>query len=267
MIVVHHLNNSRSQRILSLLEELGVAYEVERYERDPQTDAAPAALRAVHPLGKSPMIGDGHWPKSGAIVEYLVDHRRGPAMPPAVADPVPPLLAALRRGSAMPPLLLKLVFVRSRRPCRSSSARSPARSQGARESSSSPRSRSPSTSWKELKEAPLVWQRFPAADIDELHARGAAARRWARRNAPQAHAFLERIHAPSLPARPAAGVALTSCSVDCEHRDATCQSTWGGATRIVLLATAAFLIFVLPFISTWRLASAGRTSSTRRTNA
>ena len=74
MIVVHHLNNSRSQRVLWLLEELGVPYEVRRYQRDARTMLAPPELRAVHPLGKSPVIEDGGSviAESGAIVEYLV---------------------------------------------------------------------------------------------------------------------------------------------------------------------------------------------------
>jgi glutathione S-transferase len=73
MIVVHHLNNSRSQRILWLLEELGLEYEIKRYERDPKTMLAPPELKAVHPLGKSPVITDGDLvvAESGAIVEYL----------------------------------------------------------------------------------------------------------------------------------------------------------------------------------------------------
>jgi glutathione S-transferase len=75
MIIVQHLNNSRSQRVLWLLEELGVDYEVKRYERNPDTMLAPPALRAVHPLGKSPVITDGDrtLAESGAIVEYLVE--------------------------------------------------------------------------------------------------------------------------------------------------------------------------------------------------
>jgi glutathione S-transferase len=74
MITLHHLNNSRSQRVLWLLEELGLPYEIQRYQRDPQTMLAPASLRAVHPLGKSPVITeDGQTlAESGAIVEYLV---------------------------------------------------------------------------------------------------------------------------------------------------------------------------------------------------
>ncbi len=69
MIVVHHLNNSRSQRVLWLLEELGLPYEVRRYERDPKTMQAPPGLLAVHPLGKSPVIEDGtlRLAESGAI--------------------------------------------------------------------------------------------------------------------------------------------------------------------------------------------------------
>jgi glutathione S-transferase len=79
MITVHHLNNSRSQRVLWLLEELDLEYEVKRYERDPKTMLAPASLRAVHPLGKSPVITDGALTlaESGAIVEYLVDRYGG----------------------------------------------------------------------------------------------------------------------------------------------------------------------------------------------
>ena len=71
MIVVHHLNNSRSQRILWLLEELELPYEVKRYQRDPQTLLAPPELRKIHPLGKSPVITDGErtLAESGAIIE------------------------------------------------------------------------------------------------------------------------------------------------------------------------------------------------------
>ena len=75
MIIVHHLNNSRSQRVLWLLEELGMPYEVKRYQRDAKTMLAPPELRAVHPLGKSPVISDGDEvvAESGAIIEYLAD--------------------------------------------------------------------------------------------------------------------------------------------------------------------------------------------------
>ena len=114
MIVVHHLNNSRSQRVLWLLEELGLPYEVKRYERDAKTMLAPPELRQVHPLGKSPVITDGEITvaESGAILEYLVDKTDG-RLRPAAGTP------AHRRytywmhfaeGSAMPPLLLSLIF-------------------------------------------------------------------------------------------------------------------------------------------------------------
>ena len=113
MITVHHLNNSRSQRILWLLEELGQEYEIKKYERDAQTMRAPASLRAVHPLGKAPIVTDGDvtLAESGAITEYLVD-RYGPDLKPEAGS------EAQRRytywlhfaeGSAMPPLLVKLV--------------------------------------------------------------------------------------------------------------------------------------------------------------
>jgi glutathione S-transferase len=117
MLIVHHLNNSRSQRVLWLLEELGVPYEVKRYERDAKTMLAPPSLIAIHPLGKSPVIVDGGITvaESGAIIEYLVDKYGGGRL-------VPPAGTAQRQrytywlhyaeGSAMSPLLLKLVFDR-----------------------------------------------------------------------------------------------------------------------------------------------------------
>jgi len=117
MIIVHHLNNSRSQRILWLLEELGLGYEIKRYQRDPKTMLAPPSLRAIHPLGKSPVITDDGVTiaESGAIVEYLVERYGNGRLIPAAGSP-----DKLRytywlhyaEGSAMPPLLLKLVFDR-----------------------------------------------------------------------------------------------------------------------------------------------------------
>jgi glutathione S-transferase len=117
MITVHHLNNSRSQRVLWLLEELGVPYEVKRYERDAKTMLAPPALLAIHPLGKSPVIVDGTVTvaESGAVIEYLGDRYGAGRLIPAAGTP-----ERLRytywlhyaEGSAMPPLLLKLVFDR-----------------------------------------------------------------------------------------------------------------------------------------------------------
>ncbi len=89
MIVVHHLNNSRSQRVLWLLEELGLEYEIKRYERDAKTMLAPASLRAVHPLGKSPVVTDGSLTlaESGAIIEYLVERYGNGKFAPAPGTP------------------------------------------------------------------------------------------------------------------------------------------------------------------------------------
>ena len=89
MIVVHHLNNSRSQRIVWLLEELGVPYKLEQYKRDARTNLAPPELRAVHPLGKSPVIEDGDLKlsESGAIVEYLIERHGKGRLSPARGTP------------------------------------------------------------------------------------------------------------------------------------------------------------------------------------
>ena len=116
MITVHHLENSRSQRVLWMLEELGLPYEIKRYERNKATMLAPPELKAVHPLGKSPVIEhDGRViAETGAIAEYLVELADGRLGPPPHRD------AALRyrfflhyaEGSMMPPLLLKLVLSR-----------------------------------------------------------------------------------------------------------------------------------------------------------
>lgn len=115
MIVVHHLNNSRSQRVLWALEELGVPYEVKRYERDLKTSLAPDSLKKIHPLGKSPVITDGDITvaESGAIIEYLAQTYGNDDFIPA------PKSEAYRQyiywlhfaeGTLMPQLLLKLVF-------------------------------------------------------------------------------------------------------------------------------------------------------------
>ena len=127
MITVHHLNNSRSQRILWLLEELGLDYEIKRYQRNPQTMLAPPELRAVHPLGKSPVIteksasGDLTLAESGAIVEHLADRYGAVKLAPAFgsAERVRYLYwLHFAEGTAQPPLLLKLLFdrVKSRAP-------------------------------------------------------------------------------------------------------------------------------------------------------
>lgn len=118
MLTVHHLNNSRSQRVLWLLEELELPYEIVHYQRDPKTMLAPASLKAVHPLGKSPVVttDDGATlAESGAIIESLIERYGQGRLAPAPGSP-----EALRcrywlhfaEGTAMSPLLLKLVFDR-----------------------------------------------------------------------------------------------------------------------------------------------------------
>ena len=116
MIIVHHLENSRSQRILWLLEELGLPYEVVRYERDRKTMLAPPSLKRVHPLGKAPVIEDEGRviAETGAIVDYLVEKAEGRLGPPANRDSVLLYRQFLHyaEGSMMPPLLALLVVNR-----------------------------------------------------------------------------------------------------------------------------------------------------------
>ena len=117
MIIVHHLNNSRSQRVLWLLEELGLEYQIKPYRRDAKTMLAPPELRAVHPLGKSPVVSDGAQvlAESGAILEYFADKYGAGRLAPAPGTP-----ERLRytywmhfaEGTAQPALLLKLLFDR-----------------------------------------------------------------------------------------------------------------------------------------------------------
>ncbi|MBX3221303.1 MAG: glutathione S-transferase [Labilithrix sp.] len=120
MITVHHLERSRSQRVLWLLEELGLEYELKEYKRDAKTMLGPPELRKVHPLGKSPIVTDGDrtLAESGAILDYLVTAHGGGRLRPETGTP-----ERLRydywlhyaEGSAMPPLLLKLVFEQVKR--------------------------------------------------------------------------------------------------------------------------------------------------------
>ncbi len=117
MITVHHLNNSRSQRVLWLLEELGLPYEIKKYQRDAKTMLAPPELTQVHPLGKSPVITDDDVTvaESGAIIEYLIERYGKGRLAPEIGTP-----ERLRwrywlhfaEGTAMSPLLMKLVFER-----------------------------------------------------------------------------------------------------------------------------------------------------------
>ncbi len=119
MITVHHLNNSRSQRVLWLLEELSLPYEIKHYQRDAKTSLAPPELRKVHPLGKSPVITDGGLTvaESGAIIEYLVDKYGGGRLKPTSEQDLLHYRYFLHfaEGSAMPPLVMKLVFNKIKR--------------------------------------------------------------------------------------------------------------------------------------------------------
>jgi glutathione S-transferase len=114
VITVHHLENSRSQRVLWLLEELGVNYQIELYKRDPVTSLAPPELETIHPLGKSPIVTDGKQTiaESGAILEYIVDHY-GPHWRPAAGTPEHQRYTYwlhFAEGTAMPALVMSLVF-------------------------------------------------------------------------------------------------------------------------------------------------------------
>src|SRR5438132_8618370 len=113
MITVHHLNDSRSDRILWLLEELEVPYEIKKYERDAMTRYAPAALKAVHPLGKSPVVTDGDRTiaESGAIIDYVIRRYGGGRLQPEPASPLydqyvhwPPYAEGPAAGPRLPQL-------------------------------------------------------------------------------------------------------------------------------------------------------------------
>ena len=116
MIVVHHLNNSRSQRVLWLLEELGLEYEIKRYQRDAETMLAPASLRDVHPLGKSPVIVDDgrvvH--ESGAVIDYIIRKHGGRMAPTPGTTEHEAYLQWLHyaEGSAMLPLMMLMYVMR-----------------------------------------------------------------------------------------------------------------------------------------------------------
>jgi len=121
MITVHHLENSRSQRVLWLLEELGLDYEVRRYERDPETMLAPPELKAIFPLGKAPIVTDGDrvFAESGAIIEHLAGtYGEGRLLPPERTAERERVSFWLHyaEGSLMPLLLVKLIFDRTTGP-------------------------------------------------------------------------------------------------------------------------------------------------------
>ena len=114
MITVHHLNNSRSQRVLWLLEELGVPYEIKHYQRNAKTMLAPPELKAIHPLGKSPVITDGDVTvaESGAIIEYIIErYGKGRLCPAAGPERLRyTYWMHYAEGSIMPLLVMKLIF-------------------------------------------------------------------------------------------------------------------------------------------------------------
>ena len=117
MVTVHHLENSRSQRILWLLEELGTEYEVVRYERDKKTNLAPAELQKIHPLGKSPVITDGSVvvAETGAIIEYLVDKYPRAGLAPARGTPAGRSYTYwlhYGEGTVMPLMVMSLIMSR-----------------------------------------------------------------------------------------------------------------------------------------------------------
>lgn len=190
MITVHHLNNSRSQRVLWLLEELGRPYEIVRYERDPKTMLAPPALRAIHPLGKSPVVTDDGqtYAESGAILEHLVEtYGNGRLIPPAGTPERQRYRMWMHyaEGSAMPPLLMKLVL--SRVP----------NTEGAIAGFIDPQIAQHADYW-ETALGQSEWfagDTFTAADIQMSFPIEAAASRGDGKARPKTAAYLQRIHA------------------------------------------------------------------------
>lgn len=204
MITVHHLNDSRSQRVLWLLEELGLPYEVKRYQRDAKTMLAPPELRAIHPLGKSPVVDDGEarLAETGAIVEYLLETHGGSVLRPARGT------AGGRRftywlhyaeGSAMTPLLLRLIF--SQIPKRSPLLVRPVANGIARKVDANliaPQLKAHTDYWEaELTKSEwFAGDAFSAADIMmSFPVEAAGSRVGFGADKPRLRAFLERIHA------------------------------------------------------------------------
>jgi glutathione S-transferase len=205
MLVVHHLNQSRSQRVLWMLEELGRPYEIKFYQRDKQTMLAPPELRQVHPLGKSPVITDEGLTlaESGAILEYLAQRYGDGRLRPQPGTP-----DAVRyfywmhyaEGSLMPPLLLKLIFDRMPKAKMPFFARPIARglSQGAIKAFVAPNLvRHLDFLEGELASSPwFTGNQFTAADIQmSFPLEAARARGGLDASRPRLMDFLERIHA------------------------------------------------------------------------
>ncbi|WP_372163249.1 glutathione S-transferase family protein [Xanthomonas axonopodis pv. cyamopsidis] len=217
MITVHHLNNSRSQRVLWLLEELALPYQIVRHERDPKTMLAPPALRAIHPLGKSPVLVDGDLvvAESGAILEYLTErYDTECALSPSPRPLDSPERLQFRywmhyaEGSAMPPLLMTLIFGRIRSAPMPFFAKPIARAivDKAMSGFVGPQL-TLHLNWMEQSLQAGNWfagERFTAADIQmSFPVQAAAARGGGLENYPRLRAFLQRIQA-----RPAYQAAL-----------------------------------------------------------
>ncbi len=205
MLTLHHLENSRSQRVLWLMEELGLDYEIEHYKRDPKTSMAPESLKQVHPLGKAPILTDDDrvLAESGPILEYLVEHRgQGRLSPEPGSD------ARLRygywmhyaEGSLMPLLVMKLIFGRLYKPPMPFPLRPVARvlSHGVKDRFLNPRL-DQHLDYLEAELGKTPWfagHEFTAADIQmSFPVEAAAARAGLDASRPNLWASIERIHA------------------------------------------------------------------------
>lgn len=204
MIIVHHLNHSRSQRILWFLEELGVPYQVQRYERDPHTLLAPPVLKKIHPLGKSPVIVDGDLTlaESGAIIEYLQEayDAQGMFMPTDFhARQQYRYWLHYAEGSLMPLLVMKLVFSRLGQPPIPWLLRPVAGAIGKGvQREYLDKQIAPHCEYLEQhlnKGSWFVGNDFSAADIQMSFPLEAMAARGALDNCPKLRGFLQRIHA------------------------------------------------------------------------
>jgi glutathione S-transferase len=203
VITVHHLENSRSQRVLWLFEELGLDYQVKHYRRDPATLLAPASLRAVHALGKSPVVTDGEetLAESGHILEHYAE-RDGRMVPPRGSAQWPRYRYWMHyaEGSAMPPLVMKLVFDRIEKSRAPFFAKPIVRSVAHRAKKGFVQPQIDlHLDYLEGELGKSTWfagEEFSAADIQmSFPIEAAAARGGLDRGRPRLMAFLERIHA------------------------------------------------------------------------
>jgi glutathione S-transferase len=204
MITLHHLNNSRSQRILWLLEELNLPYEIKYYQRDSKTMLAPPELRAIHPLGKSPVITDGDITvaESGAIIEYIIDKYGNGRLRPKPNTPEAlqyTFFLHYAEGSVMPPLLMSLIFTVITKPPVPFLIRPIAKliANGVRQKFINPQLKT-HFSFLENELAKRDWlagDEFTAADIQMSFPVEAGASRLGFEKYPNLQIFLKRIHA------------------------------------------------------------------------